>query len=75
MEFYGLEHPPSDFGDALTDFLFAPGKQRGDAPLCEKCGRAIGPLPSIPPVRLGALVDTTPRRRRARLFTPPAGRT
>ncbi len=52
MRFYVLEHPSDGHDDALTDFLSAPGKQRGDAPRCPKCGGFTGMLQTLPPIRV-----------------------
>jgi hypothetical protein len=52
VHFYILEHPRTGHDDALTDFLSAPDKNRGDAPRCPQCGGAVGLLQTLPPFRV-----------------------
>jgi hypothetical protein len=52
VNFYVLEHPPAGHDDALTDFLFGPGKESDDAPRCSKCGGFIGSMNALPPIRV-----------------------
>jgi len=49
MSFYVLENPETVETDAVTDCLTADGFITGEAPMCETCGRAIGPLRWEPP--------------------------
>jgi hypothetical protein len=52
VRFFILEHPKRGLDDALTDFLAAPGTQRGDAPRCTRCGGPIDALITLPPIRV-----------------------
>jgi len=54
MKFYVLENPkvgPGD-GDAVTDYLYVDGSKLGDAPQCPVCGKYLGGMPLLPPIRL-----------------------
>lgn len=52
MKFFVLRNPKVEHGDAVTDFLPVDGSRTGDAPRCSKCGKPIGMLPLVPPVRV-----------------------
>jgi len=52
MKLYVLQNPKVDCGDAVTDYLPVDGSRTGDAPRCAVCGKALGMLPLLPPVRV-----------------------
>jgi len=52
MNFFVLKNPKAGNWIAVTDFLPIDGSYTGDAPKCAKCGRFLGMLPLLPPVRV-----------------------
>ncbi len=52
MKFFVLQNPKADERTAVTDFLPVDGSRTGEAPRCSACGRFIGMLPLLPPVRV-----------------------
>jgi hypothetical protein len=53
MRFFVLKiHPPIHEVVGATDFLLAGGSTRGQAPRCPSCGKHIGMLPLVPPIRV-----------------------
>lgn len=52
MKFFVLQNPKADRGDAVTDYLPVEGSRTGDAPRCSVCGKFLGMLPLLPPVRV-----------------------
>jgi hypothetical protein len=52
MKVFVLQNPKAGRGDAVTDFLPVDGSRTGDAPRCSVCGKPIGMLPLMPPVRV-----------------------
>jgi len=52
MSFFVLQNPKADAGAAVTDFVPVDGSQTGEAPRCPSCGKYLGMLPLIPPVRV-----------------------
>jgi hypothetical protein len=52
MKFFVLTNPEAGKVNAVTDFLAASGSTLGDAPQCPVCGKYIGMLPLLPPVRV-----------------------
>jgi hypothetical protein len=51
MKFFVLENTKNGRGNAVTDFLPV-GSSVGDAPACPMCGKFLGMLPLLPPVRV-----------------------
>lgn len=51
MKFLILRNPTAERDDAATNYLPADGSSTGDAPRCTVCGRFLGMLPLLPPVR------------------------
>jgi Immunity protein family (Imm11) len=51
MKFYVLEHPKTAQSDTITDY-FVVDVDKGEAPRCPVCGRFIGPLSLLPPLRV-----------------------
>jgi hypothetical protein len=52
MQFYNLPaYPSHGSAEAPTDFDQVDPVRLGDAPLCHRCGRALGPLSTLPPMR------------------------
>lgn len=52
MKFFALQNPKAGRGDAVTDYLPVDGSRTGDAPRCPVCGKFLGMLPLLPPVRV-----------------------
>jgi hypothetical protein len=51
MNFYVLANPTRQRTDAITDFL-TQGTTRGEAPRCRACGKPVGMLPALPPIKV-----------------------
>lgn len=52
MKFFVLQNPKAESGDAVTDYVPVDGSPTGDAPRCPVCGKFLGMLPLLPPVRV-----------------------
>lgn len=52
MKIFVLQNPKAERGDAVTDYLPVDGSRMGDAPRCHVCGKFLGMLPLLPPVRV-----------------------
>lgn len=52
MKFFVLQNLKAEGGDAVTDYLPVDGSKTGDAPRCGVCGKFVGMLPLLPPVRV-----------------------
>ncbi len=52
MKFYVLVNSMGHEGAAATDFLPVDGSKTGEAARCSTCGRCLGLLPLLPPVRV-----------------------
>jgi hypothetical protein len=52
MKFFILHNPKAGRGDAVTDYVPVDGSRSGDAPRCPVCGKFLGMLPLLPPVRV-----------------------
>lgn len=52
MRFFVLANPKAADGDAVTDFIPVESSQTGPAPKCSACGKFIGMMPLVPPIRL-----------------------
>lgn len=52
MNFFVLQNPKAGVGAAVTDFVPVDGSQTGEAPRCPSCGKYLGMLPLMPPVRV-----------------------
>jgi hypothetical protein len=53
MRFFVLQiHPPIHEVVAATDFLPADGSTRGQPPRCSSCGKNVGMLPLLSPIRV-----------------------
>jgi hypothetical protein len=51
MRFFVLRNPNNLKEPTVTDFLPADDSPKGEAPRCPVCGRFIGLLPLLPPIR------------------------
>jgi hypothetical protein len=52
MMFFVLDNPKAGRADAVTDYHLVAEATRGEAPRCPVCGRYLGMIPLLPPVRL-----------------------
>lgn len=52
MNFFVLQNPKAGEDAAVTDFLPVDGSRSGEAPRCTLCGKHIGMLPLLAPVRV-----------------------
>lgn len=52
MNIFVLQNPKTECGHAVTDYLPVDGSRVGDAPRCGVCGKFLGMLPLLPPVRV-----------------------
>lgn len=52
MTFFVLQNPKAGDGDAVTDYLPLDDSKIGVAPRCPVCGKFLGMLPLIPPVKV-----------------------
>lgn len=52
MRFFVLQNPKHGEGTAITDFVPVDGSLTGEAPRCPACGKYIGMMPLLPPVRV-----------------------
>jgi Immunity protein family (Imm11) len=52
MKFFVLQNPKAERRDAVTDYVPADGSRTGEAPRCPVCGKFLGMLPLLPPVRV-----------------------
>lgn len=52
MKFFILQNSMAERGGAVTDYFAADSSRMGDAPRCPVCGRFLGMLPLLPPVRV-----------------------
>jgi len=52
MKFFVLDNPTHAETSALTDFRYTDDAREGDAPRCPLCGKFIGLIPTLPPVRV-----------------------
>lgn len=52
MNFFVLQNPKTGDGTAVTDFVPADGSRTGEAPRCPSCGKNLGMLPLLSPIRV-----------------------
>lgn len=52
MSYFVLQNTKAGRGDAVTDYLPVDGSRTGDAPRCAVCGKFVGMLPLLLPVRV-----------------------